>query len=56
MSYILSNNILNIDNNYNIKINLITDYILLDSIERKLFGSYSHEYLICHYNIYNTNN
>jgi hypothetical protein len=45
--------ILNLDNKYTlplikptIKINLINDVILLDTEERKLFGSYSHEYII----------
>jgi hypothetical protein len=31
---------------------LITDYILLDTHERKLFGTYSHEYIIDRYKIY----
>jgi hypothetical protein len=35
-----------------IKIKLITEFILLDSIERNLFGSYSHEYVINRYKIY----
>ena len=51
LSYITSNNLVNKNNKY-IKINLITDYILLESEERKLFGSYSHEYLINRYNTY----
>jgi ribosomal protein S8 len=45
--------ILNLDSTFNlplvkpiIKINLINDVILLDTEERKLFGSYSHEYII----------
>ena len=35
-----------------IRIKLITDFILLDSIERTLFGTYSHEYIINRYKIY----
>jgi hypothetical protein len=38
--------------NPDIKITLITDFILLDSIERTLFGSYSHEYIINRYKTY----
>ena len=41
--------------NPDIKINLITEYILLDLTERQLFGSYSHEYLISKYKIYKSN-
>jgi len=36
----------------NIKITLITDFVLLDTIERNLFASYSHEYIIERYKIY----
>ena len=32
-----------------VKINLISDFILLDTMERKLFGSYAHEYIIERY-------
>lgn len=35
-----------------VKITLITDFILLDMIERTLFGTYSHEYIINRYKIY----
>lgn len=38
--------------NPEIRINLITEFILLDSIERKLFGSYSHEYIVDRYRTY----
>ena len=38
-----------LSSNPDIKITLLTDYILLDSIERTLFGSYSHEYIINRY-------
>jgi hypothetical protein len=38
-----------------IKINLNTDYILLDTEERKLFGSYAHEYVIDRYKTYINN-
>jgi hypothetical protein len=35
----------------NIKLTLISDFILLDKMERKLFGSHSHEYILDIYNI-----
>lgn len=35
-----------------VKISLITEFILLDMIERTLFGTYSHEYIINRYKIY----
>ena len=35
-----------------VKITLITEFVLLDMIERTLFGSYSHEYVIDRYKIY----
>ena len=35
-----------------VKIKLITEFILLDGIERTLFGTYSHEYIINRYKIY----
>ncbi len=35
-----------------VKIKLITEFVLLDSIERTLFGTYSHEYIINRYKIY----
>ena len=53
LSYITTNN-LNNNNNY-IKINLISDFILLESEERKLFGTFSHEYLINRYITYQSN-
>ena len=36
-------------NNPKIKINLLSEFILLDTTERKLFGSYSHEYVVERY-------
>ena len=36
-----------------VRVELITDFILLEMEERKLFGSYSHEYIIERYKIYN---
>ena len=56
INYILSNNL---TTSYkfsiipSVKINLNTDYILLDTEERKLFGSYAHEYVIDRYITYN---
>ncbi len=38
-----------------VKINLTTDFILLDTLERKLFGSFSHEYIIDIYKQYPDN-
>ena len=35
-----------------VKITLLTEFILLDMIERTLFGTYSHEYIINRYKIY----
>jgi hypothetical protein len=39
----------------NIRITLVNDYVLLDLNERRLFGSYSHEYVICRSKVYETN-
>jgi hypothetical protein len=39
----------------NINISLISEFILLDSMERNLFGSYSHEYIIETFQTYVTN-
>lgn len=39
----------------NIRITLVNDFVLLDLNERKLFGSYSHEYIICRSKVYETN-
>ncbi len=36
-----------------VRFELMTDFILLEMEERKLFGSYSHEYVIERYKIYN---
>jgi hypothetical protein len=54
--YILSNDLSDLSNTTyeftktpEVKCTLITDYILLDTIERKLFGTYSHEYVIERY-------
>lgn len=38
-----------------IKFNLISDFILLDTLERKLFGSLSHEYVVSRYKTYPVN-
>lgn len=38
-----------------VRINLISDFILLDTIERKLFGSFSHEYIIDRFRVYPNN-
>jgi hypothetical protein len=38
--------------NPQVKIKLITEFVLLDNIERTLFGTYSHEYIINRYKIY----
>jgi hypothetical protein len=38
-------------NQPNVKLTLITDFALLDKMERKLFGSHSHEYIIDIYNV-----
>jgi len=35
-----------IDSNYNVTVNLLTDYIYLDSIERRKFAQSAHEYMI----------
>jgi hypothetical protein len=35
-----------------VKITLVTEFVLLDMIERSLFGTYSHEYIINRYKIY----
>ena len=54
--YILSNDLANATYEFTkkpeVKCTLITDYILLDTIERKLFGTYSHEYIIERYKTY----
>ena len=51
--YILSNDLSNTTYEFTkipeVKCTLITEYILLDTIERKLFGTYSHEYVIERY-------
>jgi RNAse (barnase) inhibitor barstar len=39
----------------NMKITLLNDVLLLDSVERKLFGTYSHEYIIERYITENEN-
>ena len=38
-----------------VKISLVSDFILLDTLERKLFGSYSHEYIVDRYKTYSNN-
>ena len=56
LTHILENDLTNI--NYQltkippIKLSLSTDYVLLDTKERHLFGTYSHEYIIDRYKIY----
>ena len=43
------------NNTPQIRLTLINDYILLDLDERKLFGSYSHEYVINRFKTYESN-
>ena len=54
--YILNNNLFGINYQFTkipqVNVSLITDYILLDTPERELFGTYSHEYIIDRYKNY----
>jgi hypothetical protein len=53
ITYILSNDMSSNKNIIpSIKLNLDTDFILLDTIERNLFGSFSHEYVLDRYRTY----
>ena len=53
ITYILSNDMSSTNNIIpSIKLNLDTDFILLDTMERNLFGSFSHEYVIDRYRTY----
>jgi hypothetical protein len=56
VTYVLNNNLSGVNYQFTkiplVNISLITDYILLDTHERKLFGTYSHEYIIDRYKIY----
>jgi hypothetical protein len=57
ITYILSNDMLSSNNIIpSIKLSLDTDFILLDTIERNLFGTFSHEYVIDRYRTYLPNN
>jgi hypothetical protein len=57
ISYMLLNNLdkANFSKKPQIKITLLSDFILLDTMERKLFGSYSHEYIIEKFTHWGTN-
>lgn len=54
--YVIDNDLTNVKFTYTkipeVKLTLMTDYILLDTMERKLFGTYSHEYVIDRYITY----
>ena len=59
IAYILENDLTNTtDTKYTfsrtptVNLSLVTDYILLDNMERKLFGNNAHEYIIDRYKIY----
>lgn len=59
ISYVLENTFENTSNTKysftvkpSVNISLVTDYILLDNTERKLFGNNAHEYVIDRYKIY----
>jgi hypothetical protein len=59
IKHALTNNLANMNYSFSstpeVKVNLMTDFILLDTFERNLFGSYSHEYIINKYIKYSHN-
>ena len=57
ITYILSNDMTSSNSIIpSIKLSLNTDFIILDTMERNLFGSFSHEYVIEKYRTYLPNN